>query len=150
MISRFVTIKPIVCWFHEKCPHPVQSKSRNTFILHLLNLPPTLSFPKTPSLSHESFPNYGSCLHVFVFPDMTESRLLRQTSFSSFVTVEAWSLVQHGWCGCVVSPVLWVLLLSSVLSSAGLSEFGELNEVPVYFCHVPAAWMRQIELLLLY
>lgn len=81
-------------------------------------------------------------MHVIVFPDMIESRLLRQTSFSSFVTVEAWSLVQHGWFGGVVSPVLWVLLLSSVLSSAGLSEFGELNEVPVYFRHVPAAWMR--------
>lgn len=36
-----------------------------------------------------------------------------------------------------------VPLSSSVPPTAALSEFGELDEVPVDLCHVPAAWMRR-------
>lgn len=69
----------------------------------------------------KSFPDDGSCSHVS-WHDKT-------VWFS--VTAQRSSLLV--WFS-VASPVQW-------WSAPGPLEFRELNEVPVYFCHVPAAWL---------
>lgn len=145
----FVTIKPksmLVSW---KVPPSLQSQSKNTFISHFLRVPPTLISPKTPSHSYTlAWKHIGYQMEVI--SKMKEAACVfhvswRHKAMSLSAVLESQARVQHCWFGSVVSPVQWVtffFFLSSVLPSAGLLEFRELNEVPVDFCHVPAAWVR--------
>lgn len=111
------------CWFHL---HSLQSKSKNTFIIHLLNLPPTLSCPKTLSHSYtlawiligyqtQVISKLWKLLACFMFPDMIKSWVLRWTSFIFFVVMSLRLLFNTVWFSSESCSVGAVIALSAAL-----------------------------------